>query len=65
VVIKLFGEEQDYHQAAKTVMSIEIRMWKLEGLQSVYYQSKIAEEINYKNNVKTGFTKFFREWNGT
>lgn len=64
VINKLFeGEWKYYHQAAKTVMSIEnYKNGKLEGLRSVYYPSgKIAEEINYKNNVKDGVYKSFSE----
>jgi len=64
VINKLFvGEWKYYHQAAKTVMTIEnYKNGKLEGLRSVYYPSgKIAEEINYKSNVKDGLYKSFSE----
>jgi antitoxin component YwqK of YwqJK toxin-antitoxin module len=43
----------------------KLQEWEVEGLRSVYYPSgKIAEEINYKNNVKTGVYKSFlrMEW---
>jgi antitoxin component YwqK of YwqJK toxin-antitoxin module len=64
VVNKLFdGQWKYYHQYAKTVMTVEhYKSGKLEGLRSVYYPSgKIAEEINYKNNVKDGVYKNFSE----
>jgi antitoxin component YwqK of YwqJK toxin-antitoxin module len=51
----------------KIVMTLEnYKNGKLEGLRSVYYPSgKIAEEISYLNNMKTVFTRVFREWNYT
>lgn len=64
VINKLFeGEWKYYHQASKTVMTVEhYKRGKLEGLRSVYYPSgKIAEEINYRSNAKDGSYKSFSE----
>lgn len=64
VVNKLFeGQWKYYHKASKTVMTIEnYSKGKLEGLRSVFYpNSKIAEEINYKNNLKEGIYKRYTE----
>lgn len=67
VINKLFeGKWTYYHEASKNIMATEFYIkGKLEGLRSVYYASgKIAEEINYKNNLKNGSYKKFAE-NGT
>ncbi|MEC5164639.1 antitoxin component YwqK of YwqJK toxin-antitoxin module [Flavobacterium sp. PL11] len=67
VVNKLFeGEWKYYHQAAKSVMTLEhYKIGKLEGVQTTFYQSgKVAEEIVYKNNLKNGVYKKYTE-NGT
>lgn len=64
VVNKLFeGPWKYYHQASKTVMTIENwKNGKLEGLRSVFYPSgKIAEETNYKNSLKDGAYKKYSE----
>jgi antitoxin component YwqK of YwqJK toxin-antitoxin module len=64
VVNKLFeGPWKYYHQASKTMMTIEnYKNGKLEGLRSVFYTSgKIAEETNYKNNFKEGIYKKYSE----
>jgi antitoxin component YwqK of YwqJK toxin-antitoxin module len=64
VVNKLFeGQWKYYHQASKTIMTIEnYTNGKLEGLRSVFYPSgKIAEEISYKNNMKDGVYKKYTE----
>jgi antitoxin component YwqK of YwqJK toxin-antitoxin module len=60
VVNKLFeGQWKYYHQASKNIMTTEnYSKGKLDGLRTVFYISgKVAEEINYKNNLKNGFTK--------
>ena len=67
VVNKLFeGEWKYYHQAAKTIMTLEYyKNGKLEGMQTTFYQSgKVAEETVYKNNLKNGVYKKYTE-NGT
>ncbi|MFV5685525.1 toxin-antitoxin system YwqK family antitoxin [Flavobacterium sp. GB2R13] len=64
VVNKVFeGQWKYYHQASKTIMTIEnYTNGKLEGLRSVFYPSgKIAEEISYKNNLKDGVYKKYTE----
>lgn len=64
VVNKLFeGQWKYYHLASKTVMTIEnYSKGKLEGLRTVFYpNSKIAEEMNYKNNLKEGIYKRYTE----
>lgn len=64
VINKLFeGQWKYYHQASKLIMTTEnYSKGKLEGLRTVFYLSgKIAEEINYKNNVKNGFYKKYTE----
>lgn len=64
VVNKLFeGQWKYYHKASKIIMTIEnYSKGKLEGLRSVFYpNSKIAEEINYKNNLKEGIYKRYTE----
>jgi antitoxin component YwqK of YwqJK toxin-antitoxin module len=64
VINKLFdGQWKYYHQASKTVMTVEnYKNGKLEGMRSVYYPSgKIAEEINYRDNVKEGVYKSFSD----
>ncbi|OCB75455.1 toxin-antitoxin system YwqK family antitoxin [Flavobacterium crassostreae] len=64
VVHKLFeGEWKYYHQASKTVMTLEnYKNGKLEGLRSVYYSDgKIAEETNYNNNLKNGISKIYSQ----
>lgn len=64
VVNKLFeGQWKYYHKSSKIVMTIEnYSKGKLEGLRSVFYpNSKIAEEINYKNNLKEGIYKRYTE----
>ncbi|RVT71347.1 hypothetical protein EOD40_17045 [Flavobacterium sufflavum] len=64
VVNKLFeGEWKYYHQASKTIMTIEnYKNGKLEGLRSVYFPSgKIAEETNYKLGLKNGSSKKYSE----
>lgn len=52
-----------YHQASPIVMTIEhYKNGKLEGLRSVYYPNgKIAEETNYKSNIKNGSYKKYSE----
>lgn len=67
VINKLFeGEWKYYHQASLTVMTIEkYSKGKLNGLRSVFYPNgKIAEEMNYKNDIKEGSYKRYAE-NGT
>ena len=64
VVNKLFeGQWKYYHLASKNIMTTEYySKGKLEGLRTVFYLSgKIAEEINYKNNLKNGFYKKYTE----
>ena len=64
VVNKLFeGQWKYYHLASKNIMTIEnYSKGKLEGLRTVFYPSgKVAEEINYKNNLKNGFYKKYTE----
>lgn len=64
VVHKLFeGQWKYYHQASKNIMTTEnYSKGKLEGLRTVFYlNSKIAEEISYKNNLKNGFYKKYTE----
>jgi len=64
VVNKLYeGEWKYYHKASKVVMTIEnYSNGKLAGLRSVFYpNSKIAEEINYKNDLKEGPYKRYTE----
>jgi antitoxin component YwqK of YwqJK toxin-antitoxin module len=64
VINKLFeGTWKYYHQASKTVMTIEnYKNGKLEGLRSVFYSGgKIAEETNYRNNLKEGVYKKYSE----
>lgn len=64
VVNKLFeGQWKYYHQASKSIMTIEnYKNGKLEGLRTVFYPSgKIAEEISYKNNLKDGIYKKYTE----
>jgi antitoxin component YwqK of YwqJK toxin-antitoxin module len=57
VVNRLYdGQWKYYHEASKTVMTIEnYRNGKLEGKRSVFYPNgKIAEEITYAADVKNG-----------
>jgi hypothetical protein len=64
VVNKLFeGQWNYYHKASKTIMTIEnYTNGKLEGLRSVFYPNgKIAEEINFKDNLKEGICKRYTE----
>jgi antitoxin component YwqK of YwqJK toxin-antitoxin module len=64
VVNKVFeGQWKYYHLASKNIMTIEnYSKGKLEGLRTVFYPSgKVAEEINYKNNLKNGFYKKYTE----
>lgn len=64
LVNKLYeGQWKYYHKASKVVMTIEnYSKGNLEGLRSVFYvSSKIAEEANYKNNLKNGSYKRFTE----
>lgn len=64
VVNKLFeGQWKYYHQASKNIMTTEnYSKGKLDGLRTVFYISgKVAEEINYKNNLKNGFYKKYTE----
>jgi antitoxin component YwqK of YwqJK toxin-antitoxin module len=64
VVNKLFeGQWNYYHKASKTIMTIEnYGNGKLEGLRSVFYPNgKIAEEINFKDNLKEGICKRYTE----
>ncbi|MFV8333790.1 toxin-antitoxin system YwqK family antitoxin [Flavobacterium sp. GSP14] len=64
VVNKLFeGLWKYYHEASKNIMTTEnYSKGKLDGLRTVFYISgKVAEEINYKNNLKNGFYKKYTE----
>jgi antitoxin component YwqK of YwqJK toxin-antitoxin module len=64
VVNKLFeGRWNYYHKASKAIMTIEYYAnGKLEGLRSVFYPNgKIAEEINFKDNLKEGICKRYTE----
>ena len=64
VINKLYeGQWKYYHKASKVVMTIEnYSKGNLEGLRSVFYASgKIAEEMNYKNNLKNGTYKRYTE----
>lgn len=64
VVNKLFeGRWNYYHKASKAIMTIEnYANGKLEGLRSVFYPNgKIAEEINFKDNLKEGICKRYTE----
>ncbi|TWH99368.1 MORN repeat protein [Flavobacterium tiangeerense] len=64
VINKLFdGQWKYYHQASKTIMTVENYVkGKLEGVRYVYYpNSAIAEEISYKNNLKNGLYKKIAE----
>ncbi|WP_158730472.1 toxin-antitoxin system YwqK family antitoxin [Flavobacterium sp. I-STPA6A] len=64
VINKLFeGQWKYYHQASKTIMTVENYVkGKLEGMRSVYYpNAAIAEEISYKNNLRNGLYKKFAE----
>lgn len=64
VINKLFeGEWKYYHQASKTIMTLEnYKNGKLDGLRSVFYPNgKIAEEIGYKNDLKNGICKIYSE----
>lgn len=64
VINKLFeGQWKYYHLSSKNIMTTENYVkGKLEGLRTVFYLSgKIAEEINYKNNMKNGFYKKYTE----
>ena len=57
------GPWKYYHENSKVIMTLEsYQNDKLEGIRSVYYPSgKIAEETNYKNNIKDGFYKKYAE----
>lgn len=64
VVNKVYeGQWKYYHKASKAIMTIEnYSKGKLEGLRSVFYASgKIAEELLYKNNLKSGAYKRYTE----
>jgi antitoxin component YwqK of YwqJK toxin-antitoxin module len=63
-VNKLFeGKWIYYHNKSKMVMASENYVaGKLEGLRTVFFVSgKIAETINYKNNLKEGIYKNYNE----
>ena len=53
------GEWKYYHKASTAVMTIEnYKNGKLEGSRTVYYpNSKVAEEMTYKNGLKDGIYK--------
>jgi antitoxin component YwqK of YwqJK toxin-antitoxin module len=57
------GKWTYYHKASTVVMATEnYSKGKLEGLRSVFYPNgKIAEEIQYKNNLKNGAYKRYTE----
>ena len=57
------GQWKYYHEASKEVMTIEnYKKGKLNGLRSVFYPSgKIAETVNYLNDVKQGPYKKYSE----
>jgi antitoxin component YwqK of YwqJK toxin-antitoxin module len=64
VVNKVFdGQWIYYHLASKNTMTTEnYSKGKLEGLRTVFYiNGQIAEEINYKDNLKNGFYKKYTE----
>lgn len=64
VINKLYeGQWKYYHKASKSIMAIEnYSKGKLEGLRSVFYPNgKIAEEIIYKNDLKSGVYKRYTE----
>lgn len=64
VVNKLFeGEWIYYHYASTDVMTKEnYKNGKLEGVRTVYFPNgKMAEQINYVNNLKQGAYKKFTE----
>ncbi len=57
------GQWKYYHKASQSIMTTEnYTNGKLEGLRSVYYPSgKIAEEIIYKIDLKSGVYKRYTE----
>jgi len=57
------GEWKYYHKASKVIMSLEnYKNGKLEGKKSVFYpDSKIAEEMSYKNGLKDGIYKKYAQ----
>ena len=57
------GQWKYYHKASKSIMATEnYSKGKLEGLRSVFYPNgKIAEEIIYKNDLKSGVYKRYTE----
>lgn len=64
VVNKLFeGNWKYYHYASSSIMTEETyKKGKLEGVRTVYFPNgKIAEQINYANNLKQGVYKKFSE----
>lgn len=64
VVNKLFeGNWKYYHYASSSIMTEETyKKGKLEGVRTVYFPNgKIAEQINYVNNLKQGVYKKFSE----
>jgi antitoxin component YwqK of YwqJK toxin-antitoxin module len=64
VVNKVFeGLWKYYHYASPAVMTTEnYKNGKLEGLRTVYFlNGKIAEQINYINNLKEGAYKKYTE----
>lgn len=64
VVNRLYeGEWKYYHKASTVIMTLEnYHIGKLEGLRSVFYpNSKIAEEIHYKKDLKEGSYKRYTE----
>ena len=64
LVNKLYeGQWKYYHKDSKIVMTIEnYSKGNLEGLRTVFYPSgKIAEEANYKKNLKNGSYKRYTE----
>lgn len=57
------GQWKYYHKASQSIMTIEnYTNGKLEGLRSVFYPNgKIAEEIIYKIDLKSGVYKRYTE----
>lgn len=64
VVNKLFeGEWKYYHYASPAMMTTEnYKNGKLEGVRTVYFlNGKVAEQINYVDNLKQGTYKKYTE----
>lgn len=64
VVNKLFeGEWKYYHYASPAIMTTEnYKNGKLEGVRTVYFlNGKVAEQINYVDNLKQGAYKKYTE----